>query len=97
MSLQVEKLEKNMAKLTIEVSAEDLDLSLIHIQMCIRDRSYTKNKKRIKDHIQYQTKEVCLQWCFGIALGCEKTCQHLGKEGKQDQSAGCLLYTSRCV
>ena len=25
MSLQVEKLEKNMAKLTIEVSAEDLD------------------------------------------------------------------------
>ena len=31
MSLQVEKLEKNMAKLTIEVSAEDLELSLIHI------------------------------------------------------------------
>ena len=27
MSLQVEKLEKNMAKLTIEVSAEDLDKS----------------------------------------------------------------------
>ena len=31
MSVQVENLEKNMAKLTIEVSAEDLELSLIHI------------------------------------------------------------------
>ena len=28
MSLQVEKLEKNMAKLTIEVSAEDLDKAM---------------------------------------------------------------------
>ena len=31
MSLQVEQLEHNMAKLTIEVSAEELELSLIHI------------------------------------------------------------------
>ena len=29
MSLQVEKMEKNMAKLTIEVSAEDLDKECI--------------------------------------------------------------------
>ena len=44
MSLQVEKMEKNMAKLTIEVSAEDLDkamqnaylLSLIHISLILR-------------------------------------------------------------
>ena len=28
MSLQVEKMEKNMAKLTIEVSAEDLDKAM---------------------------------------------------------------------
>ena len=28
MSLQVEKLEKNMAKLTIEVSAEDLEKAM---------------------------------------------------------------------
>ena len=30
MSLQVEKLEKNMAKLTIEVSAEDLEKAMHH-------------------------------------------------------------------
>ena len=35
MSLQVEKLEKNMAKLTIEVSAEDLD----------KARKLTRNRK----------------------------------------------------
>ena len=29
-------------------------------------------------------RQVCFQRCVGIALGCEKTCQHLGKEGKQD-------------
>ena len=32
MSLQVEKLEKNMAKLTIEVSAEDLEKCRLHIR-----------------------------------------------------------------
>ena len=33
MSLQVEKMEKNMAKLTIEVSAEDLDKAMrMHIR-----------------------------------------------------------------
>ena len=39
MSLQVEKLEKNMAKLTIEVSAEDLDKAM--------DKAYQKQKSRI--------------------------------------------------
>ncbi len=39
MSLQVEKLEKNMAKLTIEVAAEELELAI--------ERAYQKNKKRI--------------------------------------------------
>ncbi len=39
MSLQVEKLEKNMAKLTIEVSAEELDKAI--------DAAYQKNKNRI--------------------------------------------------
>ena len=39
MSLQVEKLEKNMAKLTIEVSAEDLDKAM--------EKSYQKQKSRI--------------------------------------------------
>ncbi|MGN8631024.1 trigger factor [Blautia sp. HCP3S3_G3] len=39
MSLQVEKLEKNMAKLTIEVSAEDLDKAM--------DKAYQKAKGRI--------------------------------------------------
>ena len=37
---------------------------------------------------QKAAKEVCFQRCFGIALGCKKACQHLGKEGKKDQSAG---------
>ena len=39
MSLQVEKLEKNMAKLTIEVSAEDLEKAI--------EKVYQKQKKQI--------------------------------------------------
>jgi len=39
MSLQVEKLEKNMAKLTIEVSAEELEKAI--------NNAYQKNKNRI--------------------------------------------------
>ena len=39
MSLQVEKMEKNMAKLTIEVSAEDLDKAM--------QNAYQKAKGRI--------------------------------------------------
>ena len=36
MSLQVEKLEKNMVKLTIEASAEELDAAI--------EKAYQKNK-----------------------------------------------------
>lgn len=43
MSLQVEKLEKNMAKLTIEVSADDLEKAL--------QGAYMKQKNKI-DHEQ---------------------------------------------
>ena len=39
MSLQVEKLEKNMAKLTIEVSAEELERAI--------EKAYQKNKNKI--------------------------------------------------
>ncbi|HIR76776.1 MAG TPA: trigger factor [Candidatus Choladousia intestinipullorum] len=39
MSVQVEKLEKNMAKLTIEVSADDFEAAL--------EKAYQKNKSRI--------------------------------------------------
>ena len=39
MNLQVEKLEKNMAKLTLEVSAEDLDKAM--------EKAYQKQKSRI--------------------------------------------------
>ena len=39
MSLQVEKLEKNMAKLTIEVSAEELEKAI--------QGAYLKNKSKI--------------------------------------------------
>ena len=39
MSVQVEKLEKNMAKLTIEVSAEKFDAAM--------DKAYQKNKNKI--------------------------------------------------
>ena len=38
MSLQVEKLEKNMAKLTIEVAAEELDKAI--------QNAYQKNKNQ---------------------------------------------------
>ena len=40
MSLQVEKLEKNMAKLTIEVPAEEFDAAI--------KNAYNKNKKQIQ-------------------------------------------------
>lgn len=39
MSLQVEKLEKNMAKLTIEVSADDFEKAV--------QKAYLKNKGKI--------------------------------------------------
>ena len=39
MSLQIEKLEKNMAKLTIETSAEELDKAI--------ETAYQKNKNKI--------------------------------------------------
>ena len=39
MSVQVEKLEKNMAKLTIEASAEEFDAAM--------QKSYLKNKYKI--------------------------------------------------
>ena len=39
MSVQVEKLEKNMAKLTIEASAEDFEKAV--------NAAYNKNKNRI--------------------------------------------------
>jgi len=42
MSLQVEKLEKNMAKLTIEASAEEFDQAI--------QKAYQKNKNRISVH-----------------------------------------------
>ena len=42
MSLQVEQLEHNMAKLTIEVSAEELEGAL--------QKAYQKQKIRINDH-----------------------------------------------
>ena len=40
MSLQVEKLEKNMAKLTIEVPAEELEAAI--------EKAYQKNKGKIQ-------------------------------------------------
>ena len=51
MSLQVEKLEKNMAKLTIEVSAEDLDKAM--------EKAYQKQKSRIsfQDSVKEKLRE----------------------------------------
>ena len=49
MSLQVEKLEHNMAKLTIEVSAEELEKAL--------QGAYNKQKKNIS--IPGSVKEKC--------------------------------------
>ena len=50
MSLQVEKLEKNMAKLTIEVSAEDLDKAM--------EKAYQKQKSRIKKKRDYRKRII---------------------------------------
>mgnify|MGYP000555929406 CR=1 FL=1 len=43
MSVQVENLEKNMAKLTIEVPAEELEKAL--------EKAYQKQKKNTLGHI----------------------------------------------
>ena len=43
MSLQIEKLEKNMAKLTIEVPAEEFEKAV--------ETAYQKNKNKI-DHLK---------------------------------------------
>ncbi len=44
MSLQVEKMEKNMAKLTIEVSAEDFEKAM---QNCIPESKRKNFRSRI--------------------------------------------------
>ena len=44
MSLQVEKLEKNMAKLTIEVPAEEFDAAI--------KNAYNKNKNKSRDSVK---------------------------------------------
>ena len=51
MSVQVENLEKNMAKLTIEVSAEDLEKAL--------ESAYQKQKKQImfRDSVKEKFRE----------------------------------------
>ena len=46
MSLQVEKLEKNMAKLTIEVSAEDLDKAMEKAESAFQDSVKEKLRER---------------------------------------------------
>ena len=49
MSVQVENLEKNMAKLTIEVSAEDLEKAL--------ESAYQKQKKQFRDSVKEKFRE----------------------------------------
>ena len=45
MSLQVEKLEKNMAKLTIEVSAEEFEKAI--------EKAYQKNNGKINIQLRH--------------------------------------------
>jgi trigger factor len=49
MSLQVEKMEKNMAKLTIEVSAEDLDKAM--------QNAYQKAEFLFRDSVKEKLQE----------------------------------------
>lgn len=48
MSLQVEKLEKNMAKLTIEVPAEELEAAI--------EKAYQKNKGKFRFPVSVRAK-----------------------------------------
>ena len=48
MSVQVENLEKNMAKLTIEVSAEDLEKALSQLTRSRRSRSVFRDSVKEK-------------------------------------------------
>ena len=48
MSVQVEKLEKNMAKLTVEVSAEDFKAAI--------KKAFNKNKNRFASQVSVKEK-----------------------------------------
>ena len=56
MSLQVEKLEKNMAKLTIEVDADKFTEAI--------KKAYNKNKSKMTKTIVY----ICGDWVFTILI-----------------------------
>lgn len=58
MSVQVETLEKNMAKLTVEIEAERLEKAL--------DAAYNKQKKSIsmRDSVRARFREPWLRRCM---------------------------------
>ena len=60
MSLQVEKLEKNMAKLTIEVPAEEFDAAI--------KNAYNKNKNKFSIPGFRKGKAPCWRRCMALAF-----------------------------
>ena len=85
MSLQVEKLEKNMAKLTIEVSAEELEKAI--------DGAYQKNKNKISipGFRKGKAPRKMIEQMYGKSVFYEDAANALIPDA---YDKACLLYTS---
>ena len=90
MSLQVEKLEKNMAKLTIEVPASELEKALQSAYM------KQKNKISLPGFRKGKVPRQMIEKMYGAEIFYDDAANALIPKAYAD-AYDCLLYTSRCV
>ena len=83
MSLQVEKLEKNMAKLTIEVSAEEFDKAI--------DKAYQKNKSKlnIPGFRKGKAPRAMIEKMYGVGVFYEDAANIIIPEAYADEVTKC--------
>ena len=90
MSVQVENLEKNMAKLTIEVAAEEFEKAV--------QAAYMKNKNKITipGFRKGKAPRVMIEKMYGTGIFYEDAANALIQREypKAAEESGCLLYTS---
>ena len=85
MSLQIEKLEKNMAKLTIEVSAEDFEKAI--------DKAYQKNKGKmsVPGFRKGKVPRQMLEKMYGAEIFYEDAANEIIPEAYSEEASGCEL------